>query len=103
MFKLLRVGFVGLVVSVATAWAGPSAIQGVVKDAKGQAIKDADVRIESRDGSKLFKTVKTDRNGRYVSGGPAAPTITVDPRGTAGNSVGSDGSLSPRCDHRGGV
>ena len=67
--KLLRVVFIGLVLSVATTWAGPSAIQGVVKDAKGQAIKGADVRIESKDGSKLFKTVKTDGNGRYASDG----------------------------------
>jgi uncharacterized surface anchored protein len=69
--KSLRIGFIGLVLSVASAWAGGSAIQGVVKDTKGQAIKGADVRIESRDGSKLFKTVKTDGNGRYVSDGLA--------------------------------
>src|SRR6266550_907980 len=67
--KLLRVVFIGLVLSVATTWAGPSAIQGVVKDAKGQAIKGADVRIESKDGSKLLKTVKTDGNGRYTADG----------------------------------
>jgi carboxypeptidase family protein len=75
--KSLQMGFVGLVLSVATAWAGPSAIQGVVKDAKGQAIKGGDVRIESRDGSKLFKTVKTDGNGRYVSDGLAAGVYRV--------------------------
>jgi hypothetical protein len=67
--KSLRIGFIGLVLSVATAWAGPSAIQGVVKDAKGQAIKSADVRIESKDGSKVLKTVKTDGNGRYTADG----------------------------------
>jgi len=67
--KSLRIGFVGLVLSVASASAGPSAIQGVVKDTKGQAIKGADVRIESRDGSKLLKTVKTDGNGRYTADG----------------------------------
>ncbi len=39
MGKSLRIGFVGLVLSVATAWAGPSVIQGVVKDAKGQALR----------------------------------------------------------------
>ena len=65
--KSLRIGLIGFVLSVATAWAGPSAIQGVVKDAKGQAIKGADVRIESRDGKKVFKTVKTDGSGHYVS------------------------------------
>jgi hypothetical protein len=75
--KSLRMGFVGLVLSVATAWAGPSAIQGVVKDAKGQTIKGADVRIESRDGKKLFKTVKTDGSGRYVSDGLAAGVYRV--------------------------
>lgn len=65
--KSLQIGFIGLVLCVATAWAGGSAIQGVVKDAKGQAIKNADVRIESRDGKQHFNTVKTDKNGRYIS------------------------------------
>ena len=65
--KSLYIGFVGFVLSVATAWAGPSAIQGVVKDAKGQAIKGADVRIESKDGRQKFNTVKTDAKGRYIS------------------------------------
>jgi hypothetical protein len=64
--KSLQIGFIGFVLSVATAWAGPSAIQGVVKDAKGQAIKGADVRIESKDGKQLFNTVKTDAGGRYI-------------------------------------
>jgi Carboxypeptidase regulatory-like domain len=67
--KSLYIGFVGFVLFVATAWAGGSAIQGVVKDAKGQAIKGAEVRIESKDGSKLFKVVKTDQNGRYTADG----------------------------------
>jgi hypothetical protein len=73
----LRIGLIGFVLSVATAWAGPSAIQGVVKDAKGHTIKGANVRIESRDGKKLFKTVKTDANGRYVSDGLAAGVYRV--------------------------
>jgi len=42
--KSLQIGLIGFALSVATAWAGPAAIQGVVKDAKGQAIKGADVR-----------------------------------------------------------
>jgi hypothetical protein len=67
--KSLRIGFIGLVLSVATAWAGPSAIQGVVKDAKGQAIKGADVQIASKDGKQHFNTVKTDAKGRYISEG----------------------------------
>src|SRR5262245_18493031 len=75
--KSLHIGFIGFVLSVASAWAGPSRIQGIVKDAKRQAIKGADVRIESKDGKQLFKTVKTDRNGRYVSDGLAAGVYRV--------------------------
>src|SRR5207247_10346270 len=67
--KSLRIGLIGFVLSVATAWAGPAAIQGLVKDAKGQAIKGADVRIESKDGKQKFNTVKTDAKGRYISEG----------------------------------
>lgn len=67
--KSLQIGLIGFALSVATAWAGPSAIQGLVKDAKGQAIKNADVRIESKDGKQRFNTVKTDGNGRYISEG----------------------------------
>jgi len=74
--KSLQIGLMGFLLCAATAWAGP-AIQGVVKDAKGQAIKGADVRIESKDGSKLFKTVKTDANGRYVSDGLAVGVYRV--------------------------
>jgi Carboxypeptidase regulatory-like domain len=65
--KSLQIGLIGFVLFVATAWAGPSAIQGLVKDAKGQAIKGADVRIESKDGRQKFNTAKTDGKGRYIS------------------------------------
>src|SRR6266545_1411036 len=75
--KSLRIGFIGLILSVAAAWAGPSSIQGIVKDAKGQPIKGADVRIESKDGKQLFNTVKTDAKGRYISQGLAAGVYRV--------------------------
>jgi hypothetical protein len=75
--KSLRIGLIGFVLSVATAWAGGSAIQGVVKDAKGQAIKGADVRIESKDGKQQFNTVKTDTKGRYISEGLPAGVYRV--------------------------
>jgi len=77
LIKSLQIGFVGLVLCVASAWAGPSAIQGIVKDAKGQAIKGADVRVESKDGKQLFNTVKTDAHGRYVSQGLAPGVYRV--------------------------
>src|SRR5262249_1250855 len=75
--KSLQIGFIGLLLCIGTAWAGPSAIQGTVKDAKGQAIRGADVRIESRDGKKLFQTVKTDGSGHYISGALAAGAYRV--------------------------
>src|SRR5690348_13384068 len=67
--KALQIGLGGLFLCVASAWAGPASIQGVVKDAKGQPIKGADVRVESRDGKQLLNTVKTDTKGRYISEG----------------------------------
>jgi len=69
LIKSLRIGFVGMVLCIASAWAATSVLQGSVKDSQGRPIKGADVRIESKDGSKLLKTVKTDANGRYVSDG----------------------------------
>ena len=67
--KSLQIGFVGFFICAASALAGPSSIQGIVKDAKGQPIKGADVRIESKDGKQLFNRVKTDVKGRYISQG----------------------------------
>jgi Carboxypeptidase regulatory-like domain len=89
--KSLRIGFVGFVFSVATSWAGPSAIQGVVKDAKGQAIKNADVRIESKDGRQRFNTVKTDGKGRYISDGlpPGIYRVTLIVNGAVKASIGN--------------
>jgi serine/threonine protein kinase len=46
---------------------GPASIQGFVKDAKGEPIKGADIRIESRDGKQVLSTAKTDSKGRYIS------------------------------------
>jgi hypothetical protein len=66
--KSLRIGFIGLILSVASAWAASSELQGIVKDAKGDPITSADIRIEVKNGGKLLKTVKTDANGRYASG-----------------------------------
>lgn len=67
--KSLQLGLMGFFLCAVTAWAGPASIQGSVKDAKGQPIKGADVRVESRDGKQVLNTVKTDAKGRYISQG----------------------------------
>jgi len=58
---------------------GSASIQGYVKDVKGEPIKGADIRIESRDGKQLFRPVKTDPEGRYISKGlqPGGYRVTL--------------------------
>jgi serine/threonine protein kinase len=67
----------------------PASFQGFVKDAKGEPIKGADVRIESRDGKQMFGTLKTDPKGRYISQGlqPGVYRITLLVNGTVKASI----------------
>jgi len=75
--KSVQIALTGFFLCAASAWAGPTGIQGVVKDAKGQPIRGADVRFESRDGKQLFNTVKTDAKGHYISQGLQPGTYRV--------------------------
>jgi serine/threonine protein kinase len=56
---------------------GSASIQGFVKDAKGEPIKGAGVRIESRNCKQVFSSVKTDPKGRYTSQGLEAGIYRV--------------------------
>ncbi|PYI59524.1 MAG: hypothetical protein DME82_02630 [Verrucomicrobia bacterium] len=87
--KSLQIGFVGLFLCVASAWAGPASIQGVVTDAKGKPIKGANVRIESKDGKQVFATAQTDAKGRYISQGlqPAVYRVTLMVNGAVKASI----------------
>jgi 5-hydroxyisourate hydrolase-like protein (transthyretin family) len=87
--KSLQIGLMGFLLCVATAWAGPASIQGIVKDAQGKPIKGADVRIESKDGKQLFNTVKTDAKGRYISQGlqPGVYRVTLMVNGAVKGSI----------------
>jgi hypothetical protein len=69
LIKSLQIGSIGFLFCVASALAGPASIQGVVNDAKGNPIKGADVRIQSRDGKQILSAVKTDSKGRYIAQG----------------------------------
>src|SRR5262245_1054693 len=68
---------------------GPASIQGFVKDAKGEPIQGAGVRIESRDGKQVFSTVKTDPKGRYISQGlqPGVYRVTLLVNGAVKASI----------------
>ena len=87
--KSLQIGLMGFLLCVASALAGPGCIQGVVKDAKGQPVKGADVRVESRDGKQLFNTVKTDAKGRYISQGlkPGVYRVSLTVNGAVKASI----------------
>jgi Carboxypeptidase regulatory-like domain len=89
--KSLQIGLMGFLLCAATAWAGPGSIQGVVKDAKGQPIKGADVRIESKDGKQLFNTVRTDTKGRYISEGlqPGVYRVSLVVNGAVKAAIGN--------------
>src|SRR5215471_12595477 len=77
LLKSLRIGFVGLILFVASARAANSVLEGIVKDPKGHPIEGADIRIETKNGGRLLTTVKTDVNGRYVSDGLPAGNYRV--------------------------
>jgi uncharacterized surface anchored protein len=68
---------------------GSASIQGFVKDAKGEPIKGAEVRIESRDGKQVLSTLKTNPTGRYLSTGlqPGAYRVTLLVNGAVKASI----------------
>ena len=63
--KSIWIAFIGVVLFVASASAASSVLQGIVKDAKGQPIQGADIRIEATNTGRLLTTVKTSVNGGY--------------------------------------
>lgn len=89
LLKSLRIGFVGLMLFVASAWAASSVLEGIVKDAKGHPIEGADIRIETKNGGKLLITVKTDVSGRYILEGlpPGTYRVTLAVNGAVKTSI----------------
>jgi hypothetical protein len=75
--KSLSISFIGSFVLSFSAWAGTSALEGVVKDPGGRPIKGATVQIEAKNGTKFSKIVKTDSNGHYTSDSLAVGTYKV--------------------------
>ena len=95
-FKSFQIALMGFFICAANAWAGPASIQGIVKDAQGKPIKNADVRIESKDGKQAFGTVKTDSQGRYISQGlqPGVYRVSLVVNGTVKASIGNQKARS---------
>jgi 5-hydroxyisourate hydrolase-like protein (transthyretin family) len=75
--KSIGIGFIGVMLFVASASAANSVLEGVVRDAKGHPIQGVNVRIEAKNGGRLLTTVKTDENGRYILKGLAAGIYRV--------------------------
>src|SRR6266513_4930556 len=75
--KSIWIGFVGVMLFVASASAASSVLQGIVKDANGHPIQGANIRIEATKTGKLLTTVKTNVNGRYTLEGLAAGNYRV--------------------------
>ena len=96
LMKSIWIGFIGVMLFVASASAGSSELQGIVKDAKGHPIKGADIRIEATNSGRLLTTVKTNVNGRYSLEGLAAGDyrVTLVVNGAVKTSV-SNATLEP--------
>ena len=75
--KYMWIGFIGVMLYVASASAAGPALVGMVKDAKGHPIQGADIRIEATNSGGLIATVKTNGNGRYSLEGLAAGKYQV--------------------------
>ena len=72
--KSLILTLAGVFLVTFSVFAGTSVLEGVVKDATGRPIKGADVRIETKNFSKILKT---DANGHYITDSLAVGTYRV--------------------------
>ncbi len=71
-------GLFGLIALASSAWAqGGTTFEGVVRDPKGQPVKGAEVRVETKD-ERVISKGKTDAKGHYVTKPVAAGVYKVD-------------------------
>ena len=94
--KSIWIGFIGVMLFVATASAASSVLQGIVKDAKGHSIQGADIRIEATKTGRLLTTVKTNVDGRYSLEGlaPGKYRVTLVVTGAVKASINNT-TLAP--------
>jgi hypothetical protein len=77
IIRSIWIGFVAVMVSVGSASAANSLLEGIVNDANGHPIEGADIRIERSNTGRLLTTVKTDANGHYILQGLVAGNYRV--------------------------
>jgi Carboxypeptidase regulatory-like domain len=89
IIKSMWIGFVAVMIFVASTLAASSVLEGIVKDAKGHPIEGADIRIEAKSSGRLLTTVKTDANGRYILEGlaPGNYGVTLVVNGAVKTSI----------------
>ena len=89
LIKSIWLGFLGIMLFIASAFGGSSVLQGIVKDANGHPIESADIRIQAKNSGTLLTTIKTDANGRYsLEGLPAGDyRVTLIVNGTVKTSI----------------
>ena len=75
--KSIWIGFIGVMLFVASASAASSVLGGIVKDANGHPIQGANIRIEAINTGRLLTVIKTNANGRYSLEGLAAGKYRV--------------------------
>ena len=75
--KSIWIGFLGIMLLIASASGAGSVLQGIVKDANGHPIEGADIRIQAKNSDRLLTTAKTDANGHYSLEGVAAGDYRV--------------------------
>jgi hypothetical protein len=75
--KSIWIGFVVVMLFVASTLAASSLLEGIVKNAKGHPIQGADIRVEAKNTGRVLTTVKTDANGRYILEGLPAGNYRV--------------------------
>jgi Carboxypeptidase regulatory-like domain len=87
--KSIWIGFLGVMLFIASASGASSVLQGIVKDANGHPIEGADIRIQTKNSGRLLTTVKTDAKGRYsLEGLPAGNyRVTLVVNGTVKTSI----------------
>lgn len=87
--KTVWIGVFGVMLTVVSASAANSALQGIVKDVKEHPIQGAEIRIETTNTGRLLTTVKTNVNGRYsLEGLPAGNyRVTLAVKGAVKASI----------------